>query len=103
MILFKSNAPFAVHAISQRPLWIHGRNNLTKWTGSLQYEGRPESDIPEGHTEMFYITSMSWRGHDQKYHGYADDTLLLAFGIEDTRAAAIDIKAGDLLQDLGYC
>jgi hypothetical protein len=103
VVLFQQTAPFAVHAISQRPLWIHGRNSLTKDTASLQYEGRPESDIPEGHTEMFYVTSMSWKAHDQKYHGYVDDVLFLAFGIEDTRAGAIDIKAGDLLQDLAHC
>jgi hypothetical protein len=52
---------------------------------------------------MFYITSMSWKGHDQKYHGYIDDVLFLAFGIEDTRAAAIDVKAADLMQDLALC
>ncbi|KAK3111966.1 hypothetical protein LTR53_012240 [Teratosphaeriaceae sp. CCFEE 6253] len=103
VILFQSVPPFAVHAVSQRPLWIHGRAPLTKFTGSLQYAGRPESDIPAGHTEMFYMTSMSWRGHDQKYHGYLDDVLFLAFGIEDTRAAAIDVKASDLLQDLAFC
>ncbi|KAK5156907.1 hypothetical protein LTS14_004424 [Recurvomyces mirabilis] len=103
VLLFQQMAPFAVHGISQRPLWIHGRNALSKDTHSLQYEGRPETDIPEGHTEMFYVTSMSWKGHDQKYHGYLDDTLLLAFGIEDSRSAAIDVKAGDILQDIAFC
>jgi hypothetical protein len=69
---------------------------------SMQYQGREEY-IPEGHTEMFYMTSMSWKRHDQKYHGYLDDVMFLAFGIEDTRAGAIDVLAGDLLQDLAYC
>lgn len=29
LTLFQRNAPFAIHAISQRPLWIHGRAPLT--------------------------------------------------------------------------
>lgn len=103
VLLFQRTPPFALHAISERPLWIHGRNKLTKWTASVHYEGRPESDIPRDHTEMFYVTSISWRTHGQKYHGHVDDPLLMAFGIEDTRAAGIDILAGDLLQDLAFC
>lgn len=102
VLLFERSAPFALHAVSQRPLWIYGRAALTNWTGSLQYEGKEDS-IPAGHTEMFYMTSMSWRTHGQKYHGYLDDVLLLAFGIEDTRAAAIDVQAADMLQDLAFC
>lgn len=103
VVLFQQSAPFAIHAISQRPLWIHGRNALTKATGSLSYEGKPDSDIPNGHTEMFYMTSMSYKSHSQRYHGYIDDVLFLAFGIEDSRSGAIDIMAGDLLQDLALC
>ncbi|KAK5105747.1 hypothetical protein LTR62_002183 [Meristemomyces frigidus] len=103
IILLQSRPPFAIYGISQRPLWIHGRNALSPETHSLQYEGRPASDIPEGHTEMFYVTSISWKGHDQKYHGYVDDVLLLAFGIEDARSGGIDVKAGDLLQDIAFC
>lgn len=102
VLLFQRTAPFALHAISQRPLWIHGRDALTALSGSRQYEGR-EIWIPEGHTEMFSITSMSWMTHGQKYHGFVDDVLLLAYGIEDSRAAAIDVTAGDLLQDLDFC
>jgi hypothetical protein len=102
VLLFQQTAPFAVHAISQRPLWIYGRNALTNDTHSLQYEGREEY-IPEGHTEMFYVTSISWRTHGQKYHGYIDDPLFLAFGIEDSRSAIMDVLAGDLLQDLALC
>jgi hypothetical protein len=102
VILFKRNAPFDIHAISTRPFWIHGRGPLTAQTGSVQFLGR-ENWIPEGHTEMFYITSMSWMAHGQKYHGYMDDKLLISFGIEDTRSAAIDVLAADLLQDLGVC
>lgn len=103
IMIFSQTAPFGMHAISQRPFWIHGRSALTKETASLQYIDRPESDIPQGHTEMFYITSMSWKSHGQRYHGYMDDVLFLSFGIEDTRAGAIDVLAGDLLQDLAFC
>jgi len=102
-LLIQQSAPFALHAISQRPFWIHGREALTKETASLQYEGRPASDIPEGHSEMFYVTSISWKSHGQKYHGYMDDVLFMSFGIEDTRAGVIDVLAGDLLQDLAVC
>lgn len=103
VMLFQRTAPFAVHAISQVPLWIHGRNALTIYSASLRYQGRNESEIPKGHTEMFYITSMSWKTHGQRYHGHIDDTLTLAFGVEDSRSAVIDVTAGDLLQDLAYC
>ena len=102
VILFKQSAPFEVHAISTRPFWIHGRSMLTKMTGSIQYKDREEW-IPEGHTEMFYLTSMSWKSHGQKYHGYIDDILFLSFGIEDSRGGAIDVLAADLVQDLGFC
>ncbi|KAH0350729.1 hypothetical protein KCU83_g4768, partial [Aureobasidium melanogenum] len=102
VMVFQRFAPFTVHAISQRPIWIHGRNALTRDTQSLLYSD-PNKDIPEGHTEMFYVTSISWKTHGQKYHGYLDDPLFLAFGIEDTRAGLIDILAADLFTNLGYC
>lgn len=103
VMLFQQSAPFAMRAVSQRPLWIHGRAPLTKDTHSLLYEGDPYKPIPGGHTEMFYVTSISWKTHGQKYHGYLDDPLFLGFGIEDTRAGMIDVLAEDLFQDLGYC
>ncbi|KAF2486372.1 hypothetical protein BDY17DRAFT_246599 [Neohortaea acidophila] len=103
VMLFQRTAPFAIHAISQQPLWVSGREMLTVESGSVQYEGKTESDIPEGHTERFYMTSVSWRTHGQRYHGYIDDVLFLGFGIEDSRAGAIDVLAGDILQDLAYC
>jgi hypothetical protein len=102
VMLFHQNAPFSVHAISTKPIWIHGRGALTKETAATWWR-EIEFEVPKGHSEMFYITSMSWRDHGQQYHGYIDDVLFLAFGIEDSRAAAIDILAGDLLQDLGHC
>ena len=103
VMLFQRSAPFAIHAISQRPIWIHGRNQLTADTHAIVYDQHPERAIPEGHSEMFYITSMSWKTHGQRYHGYIDDPLFLAFGIEDSRPALMDVMAGDLLQDLGFC
>ncbi|KAG9700497.1 hypothetical protein KCU95_g2045, partial [Aureobasidium melanogenum] len=102
VMVFQRDAPFAVHAISQRPIWIHGRSTLTRDTNSLLYSD-PDKDIPAGHTEMFYVTSISWKTHGQKYHGYLDDPMFLAFGIEDTRAGLIDVLAEDLFSDLGYC
>jgi hypothetical protein len=102
VMVFQRDSPFEVHAISQRPIWIHGRGPLTKETGSLLYSD-PNKEIPSGHTEMFYVTSISWKTHGQKYHGYLDDPLFLAFGIEDTRAGLIDVLAEDLFSDLGYC
>ena len=103
VMVFQRHAPFAIHAISQRPLWIHGRTTLTKETHSLLYEKEPDKGIPEGHTEMFYITSISWKTHGQRYHGYLDDPIFIGFGIEDTRAGVIDVLAEDLFQDLGMC
>ncbi|KAK4946385.1 hypothetical protein LTR10_014583 [Elasticomyces elasticus] len=103
VVLFQRTAPFALHAISTKPIWIHGRGRLTRETHAVFYEDRPDGEIPQDHTEMFYVTSMSWKSHDQRYHGFIDDPLFLAFGIEDTRSGAIDILSGDLLQDLGSC
>ena len=38
-----------------------------------------------------------------KYHGFLDDVVFLAFGIEDERTAGIDVRAGDLVRGLGMC
>ena len=38
-----------------------------------------------------------------KYHGYLDDVLYIAFGIEDERTGGIDVRARDLLGNLGLC
>ena len=103
MLLFQRTAPFAIHAISQQPFWIHGREQLTVESGSIAFEGKKESDIPEDHPERFYVTSMTWKSHGQKYHGHIDDVLFLGFGVEDSRAGAVDVLAGDLLQDLAFC
>ena len=102
VVLFKRSAPFAMHAISQRPIWIHGRSELTEASQSVRYRKNP-SDIPPGHTEFFYITSISWKRHGSRYHGYIDDVMFLAFGVEDAKCGVIDVTAADLLQDLAFC
>ncbi|KAK3057509.1 hypothetical protein LTR09_001693 [Extremus antarcticus] len=101
VMLFQQTAPFALYAISKRALWIHGRQALTNETKSPQYPD-PE-DIPAGHTERFAVTSISWKNHVQRYHGYTDDTMMLGVSIEDSRAGVMDVKASDLVQDLAFC
>lgn len=88
VMLFRRTAPFEIHSISTKPFWIYGRKPLLQ-------EGSAH--------EMIYITSMSWKSHGQKYHGYSDDVLFLAFGIDDSRTAGIDIMASDLLKNMGLC
>ena len=101
VILFQRTAPFEIYGISSKPIWIHGRGKAG--------EGKKPDFLPVeesrswNQTEMFYITSLSWKTHGQKYHGYGDDVLFIAFGIEDSSAAGIDVVAGDLLVDLGLC
>ena len=101
VMLFQQSAPFAVHALSTKSIWIHGRTRLTEETQSLLWRNR--DDMPTDHSEMFFVVSMSWKRHGQMYHGYMDDELFLGFGIEDSRSAGIDILASELLQDLEYC
>lgn len=86
VILFHQRAPYELYAISKNPIWIHGR--------------RRHSDQ---RTEMFYITSINWKARGVKYHGYLDDDLFVAFGIEDKHSGAIDVRAAALLVDLGFC
>ncbi|KAF7558244.1 hypothetical protein G7Z17_g155 [Cylindrodendrum hubeiense] len=87
VVLFQQRAPFEIHAISQQPIWIHGR----------------EKHVERKTSDMFYVTSISWKDRSQGYHGYLDDELFLAFGIEDERAGGIDLLAGHLLENLGLC
>lgn len=113
VMLFQSHAPFAVYAIGQKPLWIHGRGTLVdsqtrsaKATHPTKAAALYDSSITGTHpnrTQMLYITSMSWKVHGQKYHGYIDDPVFLSFGIDDERAAVMDVKAEDLVQNLGKC
>jgi hypothetical protein len=100
-MLFRQTAPFEVHAISTKPIWIHGRGG--PGAGKKPATLTPANIAVWAQTEMFYVTSLSWKGQGQRYHGYIDDVLFVAFGIEDEKSAAIDLVAGDLLQDLGFC
>lgn len=102
LLLFAQTPPFALVAVSQRPYWIHGRDVLSANSSSIQYVGRA-AEIPEGHTERFSVTGLSWKTHGQKYHGFIDDTVLLGLGIEDSKAGGIDVSAGDLVEDLAFC
>ncbi len=100
LVLFSQQAPFEMRAISRKPFWINGRGKPG--------ENRPDylalsPSEPWNQTEMMYITSMSWKTQGQTYHGYSDDKLFIAFGVEDKKTAGIDVVAGDLLQDLGLC
>ncbi|EXJ92750.1 hypothetical protein A1O3_01302 [Capronia epimyces CBS 606.96] len=100
-LLFKRSAPFEVHAVSAKPVWIHGRAK----PGEAQRPDGPEFDGLDAwnQSEMFYLTAISWKAHSQRYHGYLDDVLFLSFGIEDKRTGGIDVVAGDLLRDLNVC
>ncbi|KAL2422068.1 hypothetical protein ABEF95_007723 [Exophiala dermatitidis] len=101
VMLFKRTAPFEVHAISSKPIWIHGRGKAGE---AERPEGAEFQQLAEwNQTEMVYVTSISWKAHGQKYHGYRDDVLFLNFGIEDKRTGGIDIIAGDLLKDVNLC
>lgn len=104
-MLFSRSAPFAIHGISTRPLWFAGRGRPGQWT---QPRSKPQvlrvgEKYLDGQTEMFYVTSVSWRRAGQKYHGYVDDVMFIGFGIEDSATGGIDVVAGDLLQDLSLC
>lgn len=105
VVVFKQNAPFELYGISQKALWINGR---AAWNGKAatkvhKWKSFDPGGLPKYHAEMVYVTSMSWKAHGMKYHGYLDDVLFLGFGVEDSRGGAIDVYAGDILQDLGLC
>ncbi|RFU76378.1 hypothetical protein TARUN_5870 [Trichoderma arundinaceum] len=87
VMLFQEQVPFAVHAVSKRPLWIHGR----------------QQHLDRGTSDMFYVTSIAWKSSNVTYHGYLDDELFIGFGIEDRASGAIDITAEELMSGLGLC
>ncbi|KGO46511.1 hypothetical protein PEX1_098930 [Penicillium expansum] len=98
VVLMRRSVPFEIYAVSSKPIWIFGR--------SMRAEKSDEdssSGLLEDASEMLYMTSISWKSHGQKYHGFIDDTLFLAFGREDSDAGGIDVTAGDLLAELGMC
>jgi hypothetical protein len=98
VMLFGQKAPFGIHALSKKPLWIHGR----KAPGEHKvYDG--DVHPPKEQSEMLYVTSMSWKDPARLYHGYLDDTLFIGFGIEDSQTGGIDVLASDLLAEIGLC
>lgn len=99
VMMFRQTAPFDLYAISQRPLWIHGRGG--EGTGTKPNEFKEGTEWNQ--TEMVYVTSISWKQKGMKYHGFIDDLLLIGFGVEDKHAGGIDVVAGDLFTDLGSC
>ena len=102
VILFRRSFPFAFHAIGQKPFWVTGREKFTEKTKSAEWIATGK-DYPEDDNEYFYTTSISWKGHGMRYHGFMDDVVLLNFGIEDSHAGTIDVRAEALLQDLAFC
>lgn len=101
ILLFQQAPPFAVHAISTKSIWVHGRGRLTMQTPTPFWR-RPGDVLPD-HSELFFVVSIAWKSQSQRYHGYMDDELIIGMGIEDFTSAGIDVVAKDLLQDLGYC
>ena len=99
VMLFKREPPFEVYGISSKPIWIRGRATARKLKGQTE----SQSEDLDSWQQMLYITSVSWKTHGQKYHGYLDDVLFIGFGIEDERTAAIDIVAGDLIREINLC
>jgi len=86
VVVFRQEAPFDIYGISRKPIWIHGRERMA-----------------DGRTNMFYVVSINWKERGLRYHGYLDDVLFVAFGIEDKQTAGIDVVASDLLTGLGLC
>lgn len=101
VMLLQQHAPFAIHAIGSRPLWINGRGKAGE--GKVPEIWNETIFGPWNQTEMIFVTSISWKSHGSRYHGYADDVMFLGFGIEDEKTGGIDIIAGDLLADLNLC
>lgn len=94
-VAFAPRAPFGLVGVSSKPLLVRGRGT----SGVAGTDGKVHGVA----NEMFYIVSMSWRGSRQRWHGYLDDELFLAFGIEDKASGGIDVRAEDLLYGLGLC
>jgi len=96
VMVFEQKAPFKVHGISSKPLWISGR-------GVPGGHWRDGTTKPWDQTEMMFITSIAWKDANLTYHGYMDDDLFINFGIEDKRAGTMDVAAGDVLAYLNLC
>ncbi|KAB8230367.1 uncharacterized protein BDW43DRAFT_285837 [Aspergillus alliaceus] len=102
-MLFSRSPPFAIHSISSKPLWISGRG--TPGQGKKPQSLTNQEAESWNQTEMLYVTSISWKDHGNKYHGYIDDVIFLGFGCEDEDTGGVDVVAGDLVRDmeLGGC
>ncbi|KIX10622.1 uncharacterized protein Z518_01706 [Rhinocladiella mackenziei CBS 650.93] len=100
VMLFEQTAPFGIYGISSKPIWIHGR----KAGEAVRPDGLELEALDAwNQSEMFYVTSISWKSHGQEYHGYSNDVLFINFGIEDAQSGGIDVVAGDLLEGLKLC
>jgi hypothetical protein len=111
VVLFRAVEPFEVYGVSGRPLWIEGRKaSLTSGAAASSEEGGEERQggyetmrAAKSQSEMMYVTSISWKTHGQRYHGFVDDVLFIGFGIEDAATGVIDVRAGDLVDGIELC
>lgn len=94
VMLMKRTAPFEIHAIGKKSIWINGREKP---------QGSAEAGFSKSKDQLFYVTSINFRERGKDYHGFLDDDLFLSFGIEDERSGTIDVRVADLVQDLGMC
>ncbi|CAG8981930.1 hypothetical protein HYALB_00013821 [Hymenoscyphus albidus] len=99
VLLFQQSPPFAIHGVSQKPIWFHGRGGPGE---GRKPDFRPD-DMPWNQTQMLFTTSISWKQQGLTYHGYLDDVMFVGFGVEDRDTAAIDVMAGDLLGGMALC
>jgi hypothetical protein len=98
VMLWETKAPFKLHGMSKVPFWIHGRSdNITKAAHDIDLKAVADQ------SEQFYITSFNWKDVGKMYHGYLDDDVIVAFGIEDYQAAGIDVGIEDLIGDYFTC
>lgn len=103
VVLFRRRAPFAIWAVSRHPLWFSGRRAEVDWSAPAALAAEYDDGPVRNATELFYVTAVAWRARGQRYHGFVDDVVFVAFGIEDRRSAGIDVLAGDLLGHMGLC
>jgi hypothetical protein len=97
VVLARRSMPYEIYAVSSKPIWIFGRKT------AAEQSDISSSTLFSEDSEMLYVTSISWKSQGQKYHGFIDDTLFLAFGREDSAAGGIDVTARDLLAELSMC
>jgi hypothetical protein len=109
-VLFRAVAPFGIYGVSKKPVWIQGRRapspSPPSSSSSKPQEGQDGYDMMRAvklQSEMMYATSISWKTHGQRYHGYVDDVLFIGFGIEDAATGVVDVLAGDLVDGIELC